>query len=268
MRENAFLLVLAVAGSALLWWPVTIEPNLNLPLWLPLAFIAILTGVVAALSGGRWLRFVVASAVGTFVGLCSGYEIWPPADPIARPYVPYVIAMATLAAVLVSLVASLVGRRVLVLNQNRRRAVWLGLLCCVGCGPVGLALTPPLVAHRVGRNDRLAAERFESLQNAIERTLAEAGDSGRICDGQALKRHYSGPPFSEKDWHRIVGNYVKEDGYSFGVYCHEKGGYTIHAIPWVGKGQGTRQFCSDESGKIGCAMEWNRSRNACVPCPK
>jgi hypothetical protein len=82
MRENTILLVAAVAGSALLWWPVTIEPNLNLPLWLPLAFIALVTGLVAALSGGRWLRFVFASAVGTFVGLCCGYAIWPSADPI------------------------------------------------------------------------------------------------------------------------------------------------------------------------------------------
>jgi hypothetical protein len=266
MRENNILLVVTMAGSALLWWPVTIEPNLNLPLWLPLAFIALVTGLVATLSGGRWLRFVVASAVGTFVGLCCGYAIWPPADPIAGSYVPYTVAVATLAAVLVSLVAGLVGRKVLVSNENRRRTVWLALLCCVGCGLVGLALTPPLVAHRVAHNDRLAAERFESLKNAIERTLTEAGDPGRICDGRAVKRHYSGPPFSEKNWHYIVGNYVEEDGYSFGVYCHEKGGYTIHAIPWEGKGEGTRQFCSDESGKIGCSMEWNRSRNACIPC--
>jgi len=98
--------------------------------------------------------------------------------------------------------------------------------------------------------------------------MAEAGDPGRICEGRALKRHYSGPPFTEEDWRRIAGNAVKQDGYYFMVYCHEQGGYTIHAIPWGGKGDGTRQFCADESGKVGCGMTWNRSRNACIPCTK
>ena len=46
----------------------------------------------------------------------------------------------------------------------------------------------------------------------------------------------------------------------FMVYCREKGGYTINALPARGKADGTRRFCIDESGRIGCGMEWNRSR--------
>ena len=62
MRENTILLVVAVAGSALLWWPVTIEPNLNLPLWLPLAFIALVTGLAVALSSTViWLEPIPSS---------------------------------------------------------------------------------------------------------------------------------------------------------------------------------------------------------------
>jgi len=62
MRENTILLVVAVAGSALLWWPVTIEPNLNLPLWPPLAFIALVTGLVVALSSTViWLEPIPSS---------------------------------------------------------------------------------------------------------------------------------------------------------------------------------------------------------------
>ena len=129
-------------------------------------------------------------------------------------------------------------------------------------------MTPLLVAHRVARNDRMAAERFESLKNAVERTLAEAGNPERVCDGQTLRRHYSGPPFSKEDWSRITGNYVQEDGYSFMVYCREKNGYTIDANPFGGKGYGTRRFCTDESGKIGCGLDRNRSRYACVACPR
>jgi hypothetical protein len=268
MRRNAFLLVLTVIGSALLWWPVTIEPNLDLPFWLPLLFIALLTGLAAALSGGRWPLFVVASTVGTFAGVCGGFAIWTSSDPIAGSYAPYGVAMATLATVLVSLIAALAGLKVSLSNENRRRAAWLVLLFCAGFGPAALAVTPPLVAYRIARNDRVAAERFESLKNAVERTMAEAGDPERICDGQVVKQHYSGPPFSEKDWHFISGNYVKQGGYVFGIYCREKGGYTIDAFPARQKSDGTRRFCTDESRRMGCGMEWNRSRNACIACTK
>src|SRR5262245_66018974 len=141
-------------------------------------------------------------------------------------------------------------------------------MCSVAFGPVARALTPTVVEHRVARNDRAAAERFELLKISVERTIAEVGGPGRTCDGPTLRRHYSGPPFSDEDWRRITGNYVKQDGYVFMVYCREKGGYTIDAQPARGKADGTRRFCTDESGKIGCGMKWNLSRNACIPCTK
>jgi hypothetical protein len=144
----------------------------------------------------------------------------------------------------------------------------VALLGLVAFGPVTLALTPPLVGYRIVRNDRVAAERFTSLKNAVERTAAEAGDPKRICDGSALQRHYDGPPFSDEDWRRITGNYVRQNGYVFMVYCREQGGYTIDARPSRARGDGTRQFCTDESGRLGCNMEWNRSRRECLPCIK
>lgn len=241
------------------------EPNLGFPGWLPLVFVAIGTGLSTILSCGRSLRFLVASTVGTFAGLCI-LAIWWPTDPIARPFLPYAVAVATLAAAVVSLVAGLVVQKISVSNEKSRRALWLALICCFAFGPVAVALTPPLVARRVRRNDRIAVERFESLKNAVEQTMAEAGDPGRICDGLSLKRHYSGPPFSEEDWNRITANYVKQDGYSFMVYCREKGGYTIDANPFGGKADGTRRFCTDELGRVGCGMDWNRSRHACIAC--
>jgi hypothetical protein len=177
-----------------------------------------------------------------------------------------VAVAAMLATILVSVVASLIARKVSVSNE-RRRVVWLALLCCIAFGPIALALTPTLVAQRLVRNDRMAAERFESLKNAVERTRSESGDPARICDGQILKQHYSGPPFSEEDWHRITGNYVKQNGYAFGIYCHEKDGYTIDAFPDRARADGTLRFCTDESRKVGCGTEFNRSRYACIACP-
>jgi hypothetical protein len=112
----------------------------------------------------------------------------------------------------------------------------------------------------MARNDRLATARFASLKNAVERTAAEAGDSKGICDGSALRRHYSGPPFSDDAWRRIAGNYVKEDGYMFMLYCHETDGYKIDARPARVRGDGTRQLC--------CRVERNRTGHACLPCTK
>jgi hypothetical protein len=91
MRRETFLVVVTVAGSSLSWWPVIIKPNLNLPWWLPLAFIAVLIGLGTTLSGGRWLRLVTASAFGTFAGLCGGFAIWWPADGIEASFVPYTV---------------------------------------------------------------------------------------------------------------------------------------------------------------------------------
>jgi hypothetical protein len=269
MSKDTLLIVVTAISSALWWWPVIIEPNLNLPWWLPLALVALWTSLATILSDGRWRRFMVASAAGTFAGAWSAYAIWwPPIGiPVYMQSLKATTALNTLAAVLVSLIAGLAGRKISVSNENCRRALWVALACCVAFGPIALALTPQLVAGRVKRNDQLAAERFESLKNAVERTVAESGDPGHICDGLTLKRNYSGPSFSEEDWLRIAGNYVKQDGYFFMIYCRENAGYTITASPARGKADGTRQFCTDESHKIGCDMKWNLSRHACIGCP-
>jgi hypothetical protein len=219
------------------------------------------------LSGGQWLRFVVASAVGTYAGLWGGFEIWwPRADPIAGPWVPVGNAIATLATVLVSLLAGFAMRRVSIPNGKARRAVWIAFACCFAFGPVALALTPPLVAFWITRNERAAVRRVESLREAVERVVAETGNPSSICDGQALERAYSGPRFSKNDWLYIVGNYVKQDGYLFSIYCHEKSGFTIAAFPARDNSDGVRHFCTDRSGKLGCGLESNSSRNACIAC--
>jgi hypothetical protein len=258
-----------MTGSALCWWPTFIEPSLGLSPRLPLALVALMTCLSATLSNGNWLGLPIAATVGTFAGLSSGVVLFPTSDGIANSYAPIVVVVGTLIVLLVSLVAGVIATRVPLLNENYRRVLWVALVCCVAFGPVALALTPPLAAHRIARNDRLAGERFNSLRNAVDQTVAEAGDTRRSCDGQALRLHYSGPPFSEKDWQLITENYVKQDGYYFIVDCREQGKYSIHAIPWRGKADGTRQFCADQAGKVGCSWEWRSDRWLCAdttPC--
>jgi hypothetical protein len=252
-------------GSALCWWPLLIEPNLDLPWWVPLACVAICACLATFLCPVAWLWFPAASATGTSSGLCVGYRLWWPTDPIAGPWVPITVAVASGVTVLLAFVAAVAGRRISSATAIHPRAVWPALVACVAFGPVALAVTPSLVAHRIALNDRLAAERFASLKNAVQKT---ASAPRRICDGSALKLHYSGPRFSDEDWDQITGNYVKQDGYFFMLYCREKNGYTIDAMPSRNKGDGTRHFCTDESGRLGCDMHFNGSRYASTPCPQ
>jgi len=268
MRSCAFGVLLTFAGSALCWWPLIIEPNLELPWWVPLICIALCASLATALCSQGWPKFLAASATGTFFGHCAGYSIWWPTDPIAGSYVLIGVVVATSVAVLIALVAALAGRRLIFSSPTHRRAAWMVLVGCAAFGPFALALTPPLVRYRIRANDRVAALRFESLKNAVQQTASDPNDLVGICNGSAVKRHYSGPRFSEDDWHRITGNYVKQDGYFFMVYCREQGGYTIDAMPARTKGDGTRRFCTDESGRPGCGMKFNGSRHACTSCPR
>jgi hypothetical protein len=186
---------------------------------------------------------------------------------LARGY-PDSIALNTVIAFIASLAAGAAARKVFLSNKTWRYAAWTVQSGCVAFGPLLLGWTPRLVARHIADKDRLATQRFASLKNAVERTAGEANGPGRICQGTELEHHYSGPPFSVDDWRLITENYVKQDGYFFMVYCREKGGYTIDASPARDRGEGTRRFCTDESGTVGSRLEWNRSRHQCLPCPK
>ncbi len=265
MIRDRVLLALTFIGSAICWWPAIVEPGVDFPRRMLLALVALMAGASTALLGGRWQRVMIASALGTFAGLFSGALIWPPHDGIAASYSGIVAIIAMVAAGAASLVAglgvSLAVGKMGPLNRASRAGLWVVMGCCVAVGPVGLALTPPLVARRVARNDAVAEKRFTALKAAIEETWAEPGGADRVCSGRDLQAHYSGPPFSDGDWSRIVGNYVEEDSYIYMVSCREKHGYTIDVrtkMPLV-YGYGSRIFCTDESKRIGCGPDhfWN-----------
>jgi hypothetical protein len=267
MRSNTLLVLLTALSSAVCWWPLFVQPNLELPFWSSLACATLCTGLSTALAATCWPLLLLISGLGTFGGLCLGIMIWPPSDPIGAAIIPYYVAANTLAVILVALSAGFIMRRRSISNEISRRTVLAAIFACAAFGPVTLALTPTVVRHRIDGDDRLAGDRFAALKNAVERT-AEAEGSSQICDGTALRRRYAGPPFSDTDWRRITGNFVKQDGYFFMVYCREKGGYTIDARPARERGDGTRRFCTDESGRVGCRVEWDGSRYKCLPCPK
>ena len=269
MNRDTLLVVMTATASGFCWWPVIMQPNLDFPFWsIPLLLVAGATAFSTTLSYGSWLRFVVATFCGASVGAVSGFLLWWPIDRIEASFVPLIVISVILASSAVSLLAGLVLRKVTISNSKLRRTVWLTLVCLVAFGPIVAALTPSLVAERMARNERITQKRMVSLSTAATQTLAEIAGPKDICDGTALKRHYFGPAFNEKDWRYIVGNYVTQDGYEFSIYCHEKTGYVIDARPHRERGDGLRKFCADESGAIGCDLKWYSSRRVCVPCMK
>lgn len=267
IRRNSLLILLTALGSAVSWWPVLVQPSLDLPFWVSLVCVALCTSLAMTLAPLSWPLLLLASGLGTFGGICLSLFIWWPSDPLAAAYIPVYLVAMTLVAMFIALFAGLIIRRRSISNEASRRAVWAAIVACVAFGPVTLALAPAIVRHRIARNDRIAAERFASLKNAVEST-AKADGLSQICDGIALQRRYVGPPFSDTDWERITGNFVRQDGYNFMIYCREKGGYTISAAPHRERVDGTRRFCTDESGRVGCGMERDASRYKCLPCPK
>ena len=231
MIRDKVLLALTFIGSAICWWPAVIEPRVDFSRWILLGLVGLIAGVSTALSGGRWQRCASTCMLGTFIGLVSGYLVWQPHDGIAASYSNIVAIVAALAAGVVSLAAGvavfLAMRKLTLSSLAARAALWAVMACCVAVGPVGLALTPPLVARRIARNDAIAEKRFTALKRAVEETWAEPGGADRVCGGRELQTHYSGPPFSDGDWTRIVGNYVEQDGYVYMIYCRDNHSYSI-----------------------------------------
>jgi hypothetical protein len=244
------------------WWPCLV---FYLPFWIPLGCIALCMCLSMALVPSSWPFLLLASGIGTFVGLYFGSVIWPPDDPLAGPYVLYVAAVIAFVVMLVGLFAGLILRRRSISNKTLRCTIWVAILGSVAFALVSLAFAPTLIQHRTARNEQLASERLISLKDAMERALKAYGVS-HISDVRALKPHYFGPPFSS--WKHMAGNVVKQDGYYFIIYRAENGGYTISAVSVRQHVESTRQFCTDESGKMGCRVEWNGSRYACLPCSK
>jgi hypothetical protein len=190
MPRDRLLIAATLTGTALCWWPVIIEPHLDLNLWTPLAIVAVVTALATLLSSRSWWRIAAMSVGGSFVGLLIGCGFLPLTDDIARAYSPFAVAIGTLLTIPVSVCASLVGlvlRRVSAANARVHRIIGVVFICCLAFGPVTLALTPLFVASRVARNDRIAAVRFVSLKRAAEQTMAEADGPKRICDGQGFE---------------------------------------------------------------------------------
>lgn len=266
MRSSVVLISLTAFVSAVSWWPGCIQPSLDLSFWVPLVCVGLCTALSTILAPKRWPSVLLASGLSTFVGL-SACMIWPSSGPPVGGGMLYIASAIAVAMMLVAGAVGFVMRKRSISNESSRRVVWAVIFACVAFGPVTLALAPSMVRHRLESNNRLAAERFASLKKAVESTRAEPNGSSKICDGPTLGHHYAGPPFSQTDWRRITGNYVKQDGYVFMVHCHEneKGGYLVNARPARAYGDGTRQFCTDESGKVGCGMDF---RHKCMPCPQ
>lgn len=207
----------------------------------------------AALSNKRKFLLAATATSGCLAGCLLGVAVLPlGSDGIANSYLSIEVMVATLATAIISAIFILPLRDATVTNERVRRALWLALIISVCFSPVALALTPVMTSSRILRNERVAGDRVKALKTAVQRSMAENGDPRSYCGGKVLKLHYSGPSFSDNDWDLITRNYVTREGYAFMVFCPEKGGYRISALPHISEQDGNRIFCSDDSGQSGC----------------
>jgi hypothetical protein len=145
MQRNTLLIVMVAAGSALCWWPVIIQPNLDLPVWkIPLILLALITALATALSneGAGWL--MSASILGVFAGIWWGVRLWPTEND------PFTIGLATLVSIPVSVIAVAAGvaLRESKIAQKNRRLLWCAFLSSFAFAPTVAALTPLLLTRR------------------------------------------------------------------------------------------------------------------------
>jgi hypothetical protein len=146
MQRNTLLIVMVAAGSALCWWPVIIQPNLDLPVWkTPLIFLALITALATALSneGAGWL--MSASILGVFAGICCGFRLWPSDNND-----PFIVGLAALVSIPVSVIAVAAGvaLRESKIAQKNRRLIWCAFLSSFAFAPTVVALTPLLLTRR------------------------------------------------------------------------------------------------------------------------
>jgi len=205
------LVTLTFLSASLCWLPIIMMPGLDLSVWLPLTCVALSSALCAFLNREHWRLFIVSSITASFGGLCISYPLWPRIQKAAVA-IPLFVTLGTVATAIVVLPSAFVGSRLSVRHHTLHNAAWFALIMTAAFGPTCLALTPSFVARRVARNEQIAADRFTSLQRAVERTFGARFDRAEICDGSILKQNYSGPPFTDEDWRRITGNYVKQGG--------------------------------------------------------
>jgi hypothetical protein len=251
-RDIQLATVVAIA-TMVNWLPLIIEPTLDISPWVTLTAVLVCPGLATILSGGKFLPFPPVASVATFVGLLGGCLIWPQEDGIAQSYMGIAAVVAAVVVCVVSLGIGLLSGLIRVSNVWGRCLVWFAFLCVVASGPIELAIRPPIVAHRLARNEQLARQRVSSLKNAFDQVEAKHPGSG--CDVSALKQYYSGPSFTEQDWGNIIGNAITEDGYavSIEIDCSQPRFYEVFATPKRGKSDGSRFFCADATGMRDCS---------------
>jgi len=262
------LALLTFLSSAVCWLPIIIFPRLDIPWLLAFSSIAVSAFLAGVLDPDHWVLFVLSSFVGSLLGQCSGYALWWPKDGIEASWVPIAVIVTIALIACAASGAAFLGAKVSASAKSLRGLAWAILVLVAAFWTAALVATPALAARRMARNERFAEERLTSLQRAAQATISNPSTSAQLCEGAALRRNYAGRTFSEEDWKRITGNYVLQDGYMFMVYCQEKAGFTIHAVPKRGGQDGTRDFCTDQSGRVGCGMESNAWHNKCLPCPR
>jgi hypothetical protein len=150
MQRNTLLIVMVAVGSIFCWWPVIIQPNLNLPVWkTPRFSLALIVAFASALSSQRAGWLMSASILGVVAGIYCGFRLWWPIDLNDAPYV-LTVGLASLVSIPVSVIAAAAGvaLRESKIARKNHRLIWCAFLSSFVFAPMVVALTPWLLARR------------------------------------------------------------------------------------------------------------------------
>jgi hypothetical protein len=216
-------------------------------------------------------RLVVRSsepACGVLAASVLGFKFWWPDDPTAGPWVPIVVTVTFVGALLIAVFGGALGHR----RQNghaclsRWQAYTTIAAVTVACSGA-IAGNGLLVTHKIHTDRMVAEERVRSLYEAAARTVADYGDVSSAQDGIKVEGHYRGPAFNDSEWQGLTRNLMRRNGYVYQIYLAQPpaGGVLVYALPIEYEDRVKVGLCLDGSGRLRCPLIVRRDQ-ACIPC--
>ncbi len=268
MRRVTYIFLFGFAASGVCWLPMQMQPSYGWPFWAPACSVFITSVACASLLGRAWCLAVLSVACGVLAASLLGFEFWWPDDPIAVPWVPIAVTVASVGAVFIGLLGGALGYGIQ--HGHARVPRWQAYTTTAAVtvlGSAAIAGNGLLVTHKI-RTDRMVAEkRVRSLYDAAVCAVGEHGDLSSAQDGIKVERCYHGPAFNSSEWQGMTRNFMRRNGYVYQIHLAlpPAQGVLVYALPIEYRDRVKVGLCLDSSGRTRCPLNVSRGQ-ACIPC--
>jgi len=250
------------------------EPNYDWPVWLPTCLVfASVTACATLLNRRRWL-----AALGSFSGILTAsilaLHFWWPQDSIAVPWVPVILTLESIGALLVGALGSLVGYRLgRARSDGLKRGAAAALVALAAIGSGAIAGNRLLVTSKIHQDRLIAARRVQALYEAASRAVADCRNVtySAMCadDSDRVRSHYRGPAFSDQEWEGMTRNLLRENGYIYQIHVARPPahGVVVYGFPTRYPNRAKEGICLDDSARMQCPLNLGpEGAGACIPC--